>query len=106
MTKHFSIEEKKLLCKEFIDSKKLKKEFIANKGIGASSLGRWLRELGYKDSENSTLKLQPVNFTKTNTAIPIQVMLPNGTKVNIPPGFCADSLKLILSACGGKQGNA
>ena len=104
MPQYFSIEEKQALCQEFLKSGLSQVKFTASKGLGNSTLTRWLNDLGYKIRKKQvaeTSKLQQIKVSKPQPITPIQIILNNGTKINLPPNFCTDSLKSIITICEG-----
>ena len=102
MNNRFSRKDKQLICEEFSTSRQTMQDYCKKKQIGLSTLNRWMRELGYKRNKNKKSSLARVKIdTPTNLALnPIQMILSNGIKINLPPNFCKDSLKIILTSAG------
>lgn len=112
MRKTYSNTEARQLYNEFISSGKLKQIFCKEKKIGATTLYRWEKKFGacpklknHPDSKSTTLKEISITNSIANRSNarhePIQIILLNGIKINIPPNFCKLSLEIILNNLGG-----
>ena len=106
MGKLFSPAQAKAIYKEFLNSGKTKTDFCKEKKIGKSTLYKWQQQLGESVSAKTAL-LKEILITKPSKIAeplgnlePIQIILVNGTKINVPPNFCNPSLKLILQNLG------
>ena len=103
MRKSFSQVQAKAIYKEFLNSGQTKVDFCKDRKISESTLYKWQRQLDSANSSNTT-PLKEIFITPPDSKIakprkklePMQMVLVNGVKINIPPNFCISSLKLIL----------
>lgn len=100
MAKRFTVEYKKALCTDFLSGGLTRLLFCKSKGIGLSTLYRWLNK--YNNTANTQGKFKPINVKHTNELnfLPsktLQMILPNGIKINLPSQFCSSDLNSLLS---------
>lgn len=102
MAKHYSKEKRQLICDEFTRSSETQEAFAKSKNIGLSTLSRWLSERKRAGDLKEFTLSHPIQISKAATRglSPIQVVLLNGVKVNVPPDFCHASLESIFSLLG------
>ena len=72
--------------------------FCRANGFAAARVSRWLGRLDGAES----VQFHPVRLTHEPTAAPadIEVELPGGITVRLPPGFAVEDLRRILGALG------
>ena len=84
MAKHFTAEEQKTLCEEFLSSNLTRILFCKNKSIGLSTLTRWLHKYRVIKKPKDTFKQIHARYTKEFNCLPermLQMILPNGIKI-------------------------
>lgn len=101
MAKRFSVEYKKSLCEEFLASDLTRVLFCKNKNIGFSTLSRWLKTHNARDESRDAFQPLRTKYVEGVNCVAdkmLQMILPNGIKINLPPQFCSSDLNSLLSA--------
>ena len=101
----YSKEYKLSMCEEFFSKQQSTYNFCREKNIACSTFNRWISK--YRSNKSGRffvevgVKTADIDIQRIKE--PIQVVLPNKIKINIPPNFCSESLGLILLSIGGNN---
>jgi hypothetical protein len=74
------------------------REFCDREGVTPTAFAHWRKEIGRRDAQAATSApaFVPVQLTPATPAL--ELTLPSGSVVRIPPGFDPDHLRAVVAA--------
>ena len=78
-------------------------EFCAQEGVTPTALAHWRKEIAARDARRTGAAdplFVPVHVAPP-PASPLDVVLPNGRMIRVPPGFDPDQLRAVVAVLEG-----
>jgi hypothetical protein len=80
-------------------------EFCEREGVTPTAFAHWRKEIRDRDARLATTHepdFVPVRITANVAATPLEVVLPSGPAVRVPPGFDPAHLRAVVAALEGR----
>jgi transposase len=82
------------------------REFCDREGVTPTAFAHWRKELAARDARRAATDepdFVPVRITTPAAAAPLDVALPSGPAVRVPPGFDPAHLRAVVAALEGRS---